>query len=289
MAAPELPPEVEEKEEWLITYADAITLLMAFMVMLLTFAEYDLPAFEEAAAAIESNLTGRDATSPTQLLKIDVQDVVYNMQADQVVKVETDDKGVVIELSSSAFYKPASAEMRDEAIPVLEKMVQTLLAPRYEAYHIEVEGHTDDIPIHTEMYPSNWELSAGRATRIVRFLVSQEMDPDRMKATGFAATRPKAPNRDAEGKPIPENQAKNRRVAIRIYPMNLDERDAYLRKVEQRNLEKEAAAERAKAEGVPQAGASQTPSGATAPSAAPAADPLAMPAAPAATMPMPAK
>ena len=255
---------------------------MAFMVMLLTFAEYDMPAFEEASAAIKNNLTGQENTSPTQLLKIDVQDVVYNMQADQVVKVETDSKGVVIELSSSAFYKPASAEMRDQAIPVLEKMVQTLLAPRYEAYHIEVEGHTDDIPINTKMYPSNWELSAGRATRIVRFLVSQEMDPDRMKATGFADTRPKAPNRDAEGKPIPENQAKNRRVAIRIYPMSLNERDAYLRKVEERNLEKEAAAERAKAEGIPEAGASQTPSEGMMPPAGQAADPLAMPAAPAA-------
>ena len=287
MSAPELPPEIEEKEDWLITYADAITLLMAFMVMLLTFSEYDLPAFEEAAAAIESNLTGREATSPTQLLKIDVQDVVFNMQADQVVKVETDAKGVVIELSSSAFYKPGTAEMREQAIPVLEKMVQTLLAPRYEAYHIDVEGHTDDVPINTEKFPSNWELSAGRATRIVRFLISQEMDPDRMKATGFAATKPKAPNRDAEGKPIPENQAKNRRVVIRIYPMNLNERDEYLRKVEERTLMKEAAAERAKVEGIPEAGASQTPSGETMPPAASAADPLAMPAAPAATVPMP--
>jgi len=149
MAAPELPPEIEEKEDWLITYADAITLLMAFMVMLLTFSEYDVPAFEEAAAAIQSNLTGRDTTSPIQLLRIDVQDVVYNMQADQVVKVETDDKGIVIELSSSAFYLPGSANIRDEATPVLEKLSQTLLAPRYQLYTIEIEGHTDDDPINT--------------------------------------------------------------------------------------------------------------------------------------------
>ena len=98
MATPEYVEEVEEKEDWLVTYADAITLLMAFMVMLLTFAEYDMPAFETTANAIKNNLTGQDSTSPTQLLRIDVQDVVYNMQADQVVKVETDKKGIVIEL-----------------------------------------------------------------------------------------------------------------------------------------------------------------------------------------------
>ena len=90
MATPEYVEEVEEKEDWLVTYADAITLLMAFMVMLLTFAEYDMPAFETTANAIKNNLTGQDSTSPTQLLRIDFLDVVYNMKADQVVKVETD-------------------------------------------------------------------------------------------------------------------------------------------------------------------------------------------------------
>src|SRR3989344_5781482 len=103
-----LPPKEfeEDKEDWLTTYADAITLLMAFFVMLLSFTKYDIPAFDEAAAAIKTNIGKQQATSPIQLLKIEVQDLVYNMQADQVVKVDKDDKGVVIELSGSAFYVP---------------------------------------------------------------------------------------------------------------------------------------------------------------------------------------
>jgi len=227
----------KEEEDWLITYADAITLLMAFFVMLLTFAEYDIPAFEEAAAAIKSNLTGRDATSPIQLLRIDVQDVVYNMQADQVVKVETDDKGIVIELSSSAFYLPGSADIRDEALPVLEKISETLLAPRYQFYTIEVEGHTDDDPINTPQFPSNWELSAVRATKIVRFFAGKGLEPIRMKASGYADTRPKAPHKDDLGQPIPENKVLNRRVSIRVYPMSLARQKAYeqaMRIIEQR-------------------------------------------------------
>ncbi len=235
-----LPEDVEEKEDWLITYADAITLLMAFMVMLLTFTKYDIPAFEEAAAAIQSNLSGRDSTSPIQLLRIDVQDVVYNMQADQVVKVDTDDKGIVIELSSSAFYKPGSADLREVALPVLEKMSQTLLAPRYQTYAIEVEGHTDDIPINTPRFPSNWELSAMRATQVVGLLISQGMEPIRLKATGYADTQPKAPNKDAEGNPVPDNQALNRRVVIRVYPMSLVEREAFLQQLVEKEREKEA-------------------------------------------------
>ncbi len=242
-----LPPKTfeDEQEDWLITYADAITLLMAFFVMLLTFAEYDIPAFEEAAAAIKSNLTGRDATSPIQLLRIDVQDVVYNMQADQVVKVTTDDKGIVIELSSSAFYLPGSAKIRDEAAPVLEKLSQTLLSPRYQLYTIEVEGHTDDDPINTPQFPSNWELSALRATKIVRFFAGQGLEAIRMKASGFAETKPKVPNNDEQGNPIPDNKAENRRVAIRIYPMSLAVRKVYeaeMRVIDERKAALKAAA-----------------------------------------------
>ena len=231
------PPVEEEKEDWLVTYADAITLLMAFFVMLLTFAEYDIPAFQEAAEAIKANIGQKEKTdSPIQLLKIDVEDVVYNMQADQVVKVSQDDKGIVIELSSTAFYKPGSAEMREQALPVLDRMADVIKAPRYLTYIIEVEGHTDDDPIHTARFPSNWELSAARATTVIRFFIERGMDAERMKAVGLAETRPKVPNRDPEGQPIKENQSINRRVAIRVYPMSLDERQEFLVKIEIKRL-----------------------------------------------------
>ncbi|MEE9316878.1 MAG: OmpA family protein [Rhodospirillales bacterium] len=249
----------DDKEDWLITYADAITLLMAFFVMLLTFAKYDIPAFEEAAAAIKSKMSGRESTSPIQLLRIDVQDVVYNMQADQVVKVEKDDKGVIIELSSSAFYKPGSADIRQEAIPVLEKITQTLLAPRYQTYTIEIEGHTDDTPINTQAFPSNWELSSSRAVRVVRFFAENEIEPFRMKATGYADTKPKAPNLDPQGVPIPENRINNRRVAIRIFPMSLAEREVFLQKVANLEKQKESAGLNIKA---PEADQAAPPEGA---------------------------
>lgn len=239
-----LPPKEfeEDREDWLTTYADAITLLMAFFVMLLSFAKYDVPAFEEAAAAIKTNIGKQQATSPIQLLKLDVEDVVYNMQADQVVKVEKDSRGIVIELSSSAFYKPGSADIREEAAPVIEKVAQILKAPRYLPYVIDVEGHTDDDPISTEKFPSNWELSAVRATRVVRFFAEQGIDVLRMKATGFAETHPKAPNRDAESKPIKENQAKNRRVAVRVYPMSVEEKNEYMRIIELKKQPQQGAA-----------------------------------------------
>ena len=249
MAQRSAPQETEETEDWLVTYADAITLLMAFFVMLLNFSKIDIPKFEAAAAGIAKEIGMQDRQTPMQLLKLDIQDVVFSMQADQAVEVGTDEKGVVMELASGAFYKPGSADIRDEAVAVLQKLAKTLLAPRYRMYVVEVEGHTDDDPISTSRFPSNWELSAGRATRVVRFFIDQKMEPMRLKATGFAETRPKAPNRDANGTPIPENQAVNRRVLVRVYPMDLDEREQLQKEV---GVEEFTSEQSPPAEGAPQ-------------------------------------
>lgn len=228
MAAPKADEYEEESEDWLVTYADAITLLMAFFVMLLTFAEFDIPAYEELTSALASNIGKREEQSTTQSLKIDVQDMVYSLQADQVVDVSTDEKGVVIELQSGAFFQPASADIKPAALPVLAGMAETMASARYELYNIVVEGHTDDGAISTARFPSNWELSAGRASTVVRLFETSNVDRMRLTASGHADTRPKVPNRDLEGKPIPENRATNRRVVLRLHPMSLDERDAYL-------------------------------------------------------------
>lgn len=250
MAAPKKEEVVEDKEDWLTTYADAITLLMAFFVMLLTFAEFDIPAYEELTSALAQNVGKReDAKTTTQNLKIEVQDMVFDANADQVIEVSSDEKGVVIELQSNAFFKPASAEIVQAAIPVLTKLSETLSAPRYELYNVIVEGHTDDGSINTPQFPSNWELSTGRASSVVRLFETNKVDRSRLTAAGYADTRPKVPNRDLEGNPIPENRATNRRVVLRLHPMSIDERDAYLRAQEFKRQQEEAAARALAAQG----------------------------------------
>jgi chemotaxis protein MotB len=82
-------------------------------------------------------------------------------------------------------------------------------------YSVDVEGHTDDDLISTAQFHSNWELSAARATNVVKFLISRGVDRVRLRAIGYADTQPKVLNRDEEGNPIKENQIENRRVVIR--------------------------------------------------------------------------
>ncbi|MBL6929871.1 MAG: flagellar motor protein MotB [Rhodospirillales bacterium] len=222
------PPNPQEEpidESWMATFADMVTLLMAFFVMLLNFSKIDIPKFNEVAAGIANEIgMGQKEANPIATMKEALEDVVAEMQADQVVDVQTSDKGITIELASAAFYKSGSAEFRPQAIPVLEKVGQLLIAPRFMAYQVEIAGHTDDDPIHTAMYPSNWELSTGRATQIVRYFITLGMDYRRLKAAGFADTRPKYPNRDKDGNPIVENQLENRRIVIDTTPMSLEER-----------------------------------------------------------------
>ncbi len=223
------PKYVEEPEDeaWLATYADSITLLMAFFVLLLSMSTIDVTKFENTSEGIRAELSGRQTQGPISLMKQEVQDLVYEAQADQAVGVESTGKGLSIELSSGAFYKPASAEIRDEALPVLVKVAETLKADRYAYYYFSAEGHTDDIPINTARFPSNWELSVARATTVVRFLIEQGIDPEKLKASGFAETRPKALNRDSAGAPIPANQALNRRVTIEVTAMSLEDKKRF--------------------------------------------------------------
>lgn len=216
-------------EDWLISYADAITLLLAFFIMMMSFSTVDIEKFENAATSIRNEIGKRDETPPLAMLKADIDDIVFSLGIQDVVSVGVDRKGLVIELAASAFYKPGSVDILDSAVPALRKIAATLQMPRYQPYQIDAEGHTDDDPIHTQRFPSNWELSAGRATQIVRFMIGEGLNPQRLKATGFAATRPKARNRNAKGEAILENQARNRRVLLRVYPLNLNSRLQILR------------------------------------------------------------
>lgn len=208
----------EADEDWMTTFADMVTLLLTFFIMLVSISKVDVVLFEQVKAGVAKGIGNRDTVRPIQLLKIDVQDAVQAMKLEDVVAVGTDDQGLTIEFASSAFYEPGSAEIREEAIPALQRIAATIAAERYTGFQIEVQGHTDDTGIATEIFPSNWELSASRATRVVRFFADTGITPERMEAIGYADTRPKVPNRDAYGDPLPANQDINRRVVVRVYP-----------------------------------------------------------------------
>tara|TARA_R110002072_G_scaffold145158_2_gene291449 strand:+ start:510 stop:1187 length:678 start_codon:yes stop_codon:yes gene_type:complete len=207
----------DDGQEWLLTFADAMTLLLAFFVMLVSFSKVDMLTFEQVKAGIARDLGQRSITRPAAQLRAELDTLVDSLGVADALRIDTFERGIVLELAANAFYQPGAATLRPEARPILERVAETLNAPVYSKFKIAVEGHTDDNPISNSRFASNWELSAARATNVVRLFDRAEIPVHRMRAVAFAETQPKVANRDGAGNPLPQNQAKNRRIIIRVH------------------------------------------------------------------------
>jgi len=210
--------QTEPEDDWMTTFSDLVTLLLAFFVLLAAISKVDIAKFEQVQAGMAKGVGKRDVQTPLQSLQKEMQEVIVDMNVDETSSVGTDSSGILIEFASSSFFNPGSAQLRPEAAPILSQIINTLNADMYKNFQVEVQGHTDDTPISTPQYPSNWELSAARATGVVRYFIAGGMNPPRMRAVGMADIAPKVPNLDPFGNPLPINREINRRIVIRVIP-----------------------------------------------------------------------
>ena len=222
--------EHENHERWLITYADLITLLLAFFIMMYVFSKKDTQRYEEVAGHLKTIFTGGGSVSgragasgpvPFELpvkvnrdvseeLQKKLEKAMGTLPANEAfqknISIFTDERGVVIRILDKAFFDEGKADLRDRAKSVLNKIVPVIGSVNNQ---IRIEGHTDNIPINTREYRSNWELSVRRATEVVRhFVERRDFPPTRLSAVGYAEHRPVVPNDSAE------NRALNRRIEI---------------------------------------------------------------------------
>jgi chemotaxis protein MotB len=216
---PHLPPKKEETEDWLMSYADMITLLLAFFVMIISISHFDPVRYEQIQGGLAKDIGHSEKSQPMQQLKTEMASAMRGIKLDETqVSIGTDDRGLVLDLDAGTFFDPSSAKLKDEFLPALLKIATTLNAEKYSAFQVEVQGHTDDQPSNSAAFPSNWELSSARATIVVRKLIEDGLNPTRMAAVGYADTHPRVANRDINGNPLTVNQAINRRVSIHIFP-----------------------------------------------------------------------
>ena len=222
-APPPSPPEEGGDDDWMGTYADAITLLMAFFVLFFSFSKVDLDVFDDVQSALSTSMAKVKRETKSDELSANLIDLVASEGADEVVKVGSDSQGsITLELNSGAFFKPGSAELQEQALPVLTQMFEELASPIYSQFNLNIEGHTDDDPMNSPLFPSNWELSAARASTVIRFFEAQsetaedKIASNRMRAIGYGQTQPKFANRNEAAEPIRENQIANRRIVIRV-------------------------------------------------------------------------
>ncbi len=220
---------------WMATFADLMSLLLTFFILLLSFATMDIVEFQEALGSmreafgvqfVHSGSHEAVADDPIQIFdseKTPEMSVIQNQSAyeneefleelrEAIAEQQLDGRvdatieegrGVILRISGEVLYGPGAAYLREEALPILER-VSDLIAGR--TYRIVVEGHTDDLPINTVEFPSNWELSTARAISAMRYLVALGVEPARVGVAGYADFRPLEPN------DTPEHRAVNRRV-----------------------------------------------------------------------------
>lgn len=226
-------PEEAHVDDWLMTYADMITLLLCFFAVFIAIAVPDEEKFEEAKQQVveqfkgdSENLKGQYAlppapndTPPSSEMPFEALPSIvdrFNKDEHDAVEIEKGDRITTIEMNSAPFFEKGSAVLSAEGLKVLSDLRESILSSEYKDYTISVEGYTDDNPIKTPQFPSNWELSTARAASVVRSMIDLGVPADRLRAVGFGETVPKVPNRNDAGSPIPENQAQNRRVVIRL-------------------------------------------------------------------------
>lgn len=215
---------------WLTTYSDMVTLLLAFFVLLFAFSNVDEGKFSSIISAFQNYLgvltEGQSILESPSPLPFDYSDMghrqlyeLFEQMSDYIeqeglqgVELEIQERGLIIRFAEQVFFDLGQATLKPEALEILDNLADQL---RELPNPLRVEGHTDDWPIRTSTFPSNWELSVHRATNVVRHLIEEDgFDPEKLSVAGYSEYRPIRPNDTAQ------NRALNRRVDIVI--LNID-------------------------------------------------------------------
>lgn len=242
---PQEPPADEGLPAWMATFADMVTLLLCFFVLLLSFAEQSEEKYRDALGslrgafgvkeirAVSDDMAQFSSTSKStqemaskishdERLLLGVVMRIKSLIEDEDIKlkegmgVTADRDGVVFSANSAALFEPGTAELAPGADDILDKVIEVLKEYKLS---LVVRGHTDDRPISTAKFPSNWELSASRAAVALNYILDEGgIGINRAKAVGYADTRPDAPN-DSD-----ENRLKNQRVEFYLH---MPQRDAW--------------------------------------------------------------
>lgn len=232
--------EHENHERWLVSYADFVTLLFATFTALYAMSQQDSAKAQEFQKSVQNAFRsyvdfgglvgkfvdhkdaeeiiqppidvvpreGAGAEEMKDFLQSQLQMVLNEEEMQEFLEFRVENAGVAVSLHASSFFDPGEALVKEEALPILNKIAETL---KKSGRVLIVEGHTDNQPIRNVRFPSNWELSSTRASTIVRYFQNiHRYPPQRLIAVGYADQRPVVPN------DTPENRAKNRRIDILV-------------------------------------------------------------------------
>ena len=201
----------EEDTSWLIPYVDVISLLLSFLILALAMSKVDLHRFEKVSAAISKH----SPPPSLDVLKEKIDGVIASQGLSDQVTTVVDENGLKMELKNALLFESGQADITPTGRSAINRVAK-LLPSIDSRYQIAIEGHTDDVPIHTGRFDTNWELSSARAINVLKLFTAAGIDPQHLSAQGYADTRPVAPIQgDATAQA--RARAENRRVVIRVH------------------------------------------------------------------------
>ena len=205
---------------WMVTYADMAILLLTFFILYYSLASVNMKKFKEAIIGNEQASIGLlellDAVESKESIEIltgmrtddilaDIKKVADQETMSSVMEVSNDRSKIIVRVPGQTLFEPGKALLKLESSKAVLTEIIRIVA-KYPRYKISIQGHTDDSPISTVQFPTNWELSSARATAVLRYFIDKNIDPKRLTATGYGEIFPIASNQTEMGK------AANRRV-----------------------------------------------------------------------------
>ena len=203
---------------WMITLSDLTLLLLGFMIAWYVTAKTPVappPAKQAIKEVSREKRVAQPLAAPSQAaqtIQAVQRDMLRFIQAAGLAKevtIEPMPNELIVSLQDTIPFASGKADLRARALPILEKVAAILLGNPY--FSLAVSGHTDSLRVATPEFPSNWELSAARASRVARYLVERGVHPARISVQGYANYRPRKPNS------TPSNRSTNRRVELRLF------------------------------------------------------------------------
>lgn len=214
--------------EWMTTYGDLVTLLLCFFVLLFSFSTIDNNKFKAIIQSMQGSLgvldsgvivqvdplintfpgETRDEENDFKRIKEQMDDFIKENNLEKSVSLILDERGLLVRLLDATLFDSGKAEIKNEAKYIIEMISDVIME---SGKNIRIEGHTDNVPINTEKFPSNWELSTTRAVNVLKYLIEvRNIEPWRLSAVGYGEYHPIDTNDTAEGR------QNNRRVDIVI-------------------------------------------------------------------------
>ncbi|MFA5667809.1 MAG: OmpA family protein [Balneolaceae bacterium] len=214
---PEQPFEEEDDDSWQISYLDIITIVLGFLIILLSFSRLKENEKLSVSDLFDSSVVETEfITTPVDDIRLELEELLRDDIDKGNVVITRDLNDLRIRFKSDDFYDSGSASLKPGGLKQLSRVLLAIKQNKYTDFNIDVEGHTDSNPISTAKFPSNWELSTARASNVVRYFNSLGIPATRLKASGYADSRPQI-ILDSLGNPLPVSNEMNRRIVLRLY------------------------------------------------------------------------